>query len=83
MIDQITVANDLYTSMLYGGQAKNGVIYITTKRGSPLKKNLNFTLQGGMNNPISYPNFLSSADYMTLYNEALTNDGLASKVPAS
>lgn len=79
MIDQITVANDLFTSMLYGGQAKNGVIYITTKRGTPLKKNLTFTFQGGVNDPISYPNYLASADYMTLYNEALTNDQLPLK----
>ena len=79
MIDQITVAKDLFTSMLYGGQAKNGVIYITTKRGSPLHKSLNFTVQGGVNDPISYPDFLSSAQYMTLYNEALDNDGLPAK----
>ena len=79
MIDQITVANDLLTSMLYGGQAKNGVIYITTKRGAPLKKNLIFTVQGGINDPISYPNYLSAGQYMNLYNEALANDGLPAK----
>jgi TonB-linked SusC/RagA family outer membrane protein len=30
----------------------------------------------GVSNPISYPEFLDAADYMTLYNEALMNDGL-------
>lgn len=78
-IEQITVSRDLLSSMLYGGQANNGVIYITTKRGEPLKKSLNFTLESGMNKAISYPEFLSSANYMTLYNEALANDGLAAK----
>jgi TonB-linked SusC/RagA family outer membrane protein len=79
MIDQITVSKDLLSSMMYGGQANNGVIYITTKRGQPLKRNINFTLQSGVNQAISYPKFLSSSNYMTLYNEALTNDGLAPK----
>jgi TonB-linked SusC/RagA family outer membrane protein len=79
MIDQITVGKDLLTSMLYGGQAKNGVIYITTKRGIPLNKNISFTLQSGVNDPISYPDYLSAGDYMTLYNEALANDNLPAK----
>lgn len=79
MIDQITVTRDLLSSMLYGGQANNGVIYITTKRGVPLKKSLNFTFESGMNKAISYPNFLSSGEYMKLYNEALKNDGLIEK----
>lgn len=79
MIDQISVEKDLLGSMLYGGQANNGVIYITTKRGAPLKKSLNFNVTSGVKKAISYPSFLSSGDYMTLYNEALANDGLAPK----
>ena len=79
MIDQISVQKDLFTSMMYGGQANNGVIYITTRRGEPLKKTLNFTLSTGVNKAISYPEYLSSSQYMTLYNEALVNDGLSKK----
>jgi TonB-linked SusC/RagA family outer membrane protein len=79
MIDQISVQKDLMTSMLYGGQANNGIIYITTKRGEPLKKMLKFSLTSGVNKAISYPKYLSSSDYMTLYNEALVNDGLPAK----
>lgn len=78
-IEQITVSKDLLSSMLYGGQANNGIIYITTKRGAPLKKTLNFTFESGINKAISYPKFLSSGKYMSLYNEALANDGLAPK----
>src|SRR5690606_26005299 len=35
-----------------------------------------FNLQTGINKPISYPEYLSAADYMELYNEASVNDGL-------
>jgi TonB-linked SusC/RagA family outer membrane protein len=78
-IEQITVLKDLFSTIMYGGQARNGIIYITTKRGESLKKNLNFTFESGVNKPISYPKYLSSGDYMTLYNEALSNDGLPAK----
>jgi TonB-linked SusC/RagA family outer membrane protein len=76
-IEQITVLKDLASSMMYGSQANNGVILITTKRGELLKKSLRVTGSYGVRTPISYPEYLSSADYMTLYNVALANDGLA------
>jgi TonB-linked SusC/RagA family outer membrane protein len=79
MIDQISIERDLAGAMLYGGQANNGIIYITTKRGQPLKKNLNFLVSSGVNDAISYPKYLSASEYMSLYNEALANDGLSPK----
>jgi TonB-linked SusC/RagA family outer membrane protein len=82
-IDQVTVLKDLSSSMMYGSQAANGVVLITTKRGEPLKKHVRFTAEAGQNRPISYPKYLSSGDYMGLYNEALANDGLAPKYPAA
>lgn len=75
-IDQITVLKDVNASMLYGSQAKNGVILITTKRGDPYKRKINFAVEQGYSTPIALPKYLGSADYMKLYNEALTNDGL-------
>ena len=78
-IDQITVVNDLYSAMLYGTQAKNSIILITTRRGSALKKELNFTAESGIHLPVLYPKYLSGADYMELYNEALENDDLDPK----
>ncbi len=38
-IEQISVLKDLSTAMLYGSQATNGVVFITTKRGEPIEKN--------------------------------------------
>jgi len=75
-IEQITVLKDVASGMLYGSQASNGVILITTKRGSPMKKMLQFKADMEYQMPISYPEYLSSTDYMRYYNEALGNDGL-------
>ncbi len=82
-VEQITVVKDLASAMLYGSQASNGVILITTRRGEPLRKSLQVTAENGFNKPISYPKYLKAGKYMELYNEALANDGLAPKFSAS
>jgi len=82
-IEQITVIKDISAAMMYGAAANNGVVLITTKRGTPLKKTINFTLENGFNKPISYPEYLPAAEYMELYNEALINDNLAAKYPTA
>lgn len=75
-IDKITVLRDLSTTMMYGSQANNGVILVTTKRGELLKNYMRVTAENGYNMPVSYPNYLSAGEYMGLYNTALINDGL-------
>ena len=81
-IEQITVLKDQASAMMYGSQAANGVILITTKRGKPLRKSINFTANNGFNKPIAYPKYLDAANYMGLFNEALANDGKIPKYSA-
>ncbi len=75
-VDQITVLKDANAVALYGSQAKNGVIVINTKRGKINRRVANVNVRYGFKTPISLPKYLGSAEYMTLYNEARTNDGL-------
>ncbi|MDD2611718.1 MAG: SusC/RagA family TonB-linked outer membrane protein [Bacteroidales bacterium] len=75
-VDQITVLKDVNASILYGSAAVNGVVLITTKRGNANKPQMKFNLYTGISVPKALPKYLSSSDYMTLYNEARTNDGL-------
>ncbi|TZF85514.1 SusC/RagA family TonB-linked outer membrane protein (plasmid) [Pedobacter sp. BS3] len=82
-IQEITVLRDATAKILYGAKADQGVILITTKRGTPYKRKMKVYAEAGMNDPVSYPNYLPAADYMTLYNEALANDGLAPKYAAA
>lgn len=76
-VDQISVLKDAGSRMLYGAQADQGVILITTKRGTPYKRVVTVHSERGVKTPVRYPNFLNSSDYMTFYNQALSNDGLA------
>lgn len=77
-IDEITVLKDAASRMLYGG-AGEGIVSIKTKRGTPLKNFLNVRYEYSMAQPISYPEYMGAADYMSLYNEALRNDGLGDR----
>src|SRR5699024_10121869 len=75
-IYKCSVWKDVNAVALYGSRAAKGVIYITTKRGKAGKKKINIHTNAGIHAPISYPKYVGSAEYMTLYNEARLNDGL-------
>lgn len=76
-IEQITFLKSAQAIALYGSRGAKGVVLITTKRGH--NDGLKVTVNGNatMFVPKRYPKYLGSAQYMTLYNEALTNDGLS------
>lgn len=73
-VDQITVLKDANAVVLYGNQAKNGVIIINTKRGKVNNKQANVNIRYGIEDPISLPKYLGSGQYMGLFNEARIND---------
>lgn len=76
-VEQVTFLKSAAAVVLYGSRAANGVICITTKRGKVGDTRIDVRGNTGFHVPISYPKYLGSAEYMKLYNEARTNDGLA------
>lgn len=76
-IDKITFLKSASAVVLYGSRGAKGVVSITTKRGRIGDRVVSVRANTGYNVAKSYPKYLGSAEYMTLYNEALTNDGLA------
>lgn len=75
-IQQITILKGAAAVVLYGSRASKGVIQITTKRGQAGDPRIHIRANTGIHLPKSYPKYLGSAEYMTLYNEARVNDGL-------
>ena len=74
-IEDITFLKGAQAVVLYGSRAAKGVMLITTKRGQVsdgLK--VNVRANTGWNVAKSYPEYLGSAEYLTLYNEAYHND---------
>ncbi len=76
-IEQITLLKGVSAVALYGSRAAKGVIQITTKRGQAGDQQIDVRVNHGIHIPKSYPKYLGSAEYMTLYNEARINDGLS------
>jgi TonB-linked SusC/RagA family outer membrane protein len=74
-IDQITVLKSAAAVALYGSRAAKGVVSITTKRGVKNDNKFKVRLNTGISTPKRYAQYLNSADYLTLQNEAITNDG--------
>ena len=75
-IKDITFMKGASAVVLYGSRAANGVVYITTKRGNQGPLKVNIRANTGFHVAKSYPEYLGSGEYMTLYNEACVNDGL-------
>lgn len=74
-ISQISFLKGAQAVVLYGSRAAKGAICITTKRGKVEGLRVSVQANTGFNVAKAYPEYLGSAEYMTLYNEARINDG--------
>ena len=83
-IEEITFLKGAQAVVLYGSRAAKGVVLITTKRGRVTDGlRVDVRANTGWNVAKAYPEYISSAEYMTLYNEARANDGLAALYSAT
>ena len=76
-IQSISFLKDAASASIYGNRAANGVILIETKKGSAGKISITYNNSFGWQKPTELPDFMSSADYATYYNEAMANMGRA------
>ncbi|NQX93035.1 MAG: carboxypeptidase-like regulatory domain-containing protein, partial [Flavobacteriales bacterium] len=75
-IESVEILKDASATAIYGSRGANGVILITTKRGS-YKKGLSvdFSARVGLSTPATLPNMTNTAEYLQLRQEAWENDG--------
>jgi TonB-linked SusC/RagA family outer membrane protein len=74
-VASISVLKDAASSAIYGVQAANGVILITTRRGRKGDKTkVSYSGNVAWVQPTTRLKFLGSGDYAMLYNEATLND---------
>ncbi len=67
-IENISVLKDA-SAAIYGSQAANGVILVTTKRGKAEKMGITASYSAGWSRPTYLPEVCNSAEYATLVNE--------------
>lgn len=75
-VESIQILKDVTAKMLYGSKAANGVIMLTTKRGTNSKSKFTFFQEYGIKTATRLPEYLNSSQYAGLYNQARINDGL-------
>lgn len=74
-IQSISVLKDASSTAIYGSRASNGVILITTKKGSKDRVAVNYSFNYGLQGTTCMPNPVDSWIYAELRNEALVNSG--------
>ena len=77
-IESVNILKDASATAIYGVRGANGVVLITTRKGSKSKPSLSYSANVSLQQPTALPHYLNSADYATLYNEAQKNDAYAS-----
>ena len=72
-IESIEVLKDASAAAIYGSRASNGVVLITTKRGSAMEPQISFSGYYGRQTDWKRVDFLNTEQYIEIYNEGLTN----------
>lgn len=74
-VKSITVIKDAAAAALYGTRAANGIILVTTKKGTKGKPSIKLTSQFINQQPIGLLNAVDALTYASHYNQAMRNDG--------
>lgn len=74
-IENISVLKDAASAAIYGSRASNGVILITTKKGSKGTTRVSYDYTYALQTPTFMPDIVDSWVYAELRNEALVNSG--------
>ena len=82
-IESISVLKDGASAAVYGLQAANGVIIITTKKGSASKPKITYNATLGASMNANFPEFMDGPQFAYYYNVAQMMDQLASGAIAS
>lgn len=73
-IESMEVLKDASSSAIYGTRGSNGVIMVTTKKGSPGKTKFQFNGSAGFQT-LNKPNLANASVYEKVFKERYTNDG--------
>ncbi|MCI6551841.1 MAG: TonB-dependent receptor [Prevotella sp.] len=81
-VDNVTVLKDASATAVFGVRGANGVILVTTKRGSKNKPRVSFSSSVGVQMPSRVPEFANSYEWASEFNKAQRHDGVADNMLA-
>ncbi len=74
-IESVQILKDASAKAIYGSRASNGVVIITTKRGTSSRTKISFDVQRGIIDPTNTLDLLNSSQLLELQREAVINAG--------
>ena len=81
-IESLTVLKDAASAAIYGVQAANGVILITTKQGKKGDKTrINYSGTFSWASPVAKRDYVNAYEFATLFNEATYNENPNAPMP--
>lgn len=75
-VENISILKDAATTAIYGVKGANGVVVVTTRRGSVSAPRITYRNELSIMKPTVMPEFLNSYETAVLFNQARVNDGL-------
>lgn len=75
-VESVTILKDASSTAIFGVRGANGVILVTTKRGTSEKPEINLTAEAGMQDFPRMIEPVNSYEYASLRNLAQRNDGV-------
>ncbi|MCO6147965.1 TonB-dependent receptor [Flavobacterium sp. NRK1] len=76
IIERMDILKDAAAASIYGARAANGVILVTTKRGTEGKMNVSLNSYTGFQEVYKKLDLLNAKEYATIMNEARVNSGM-------
>lgn len=74
-ISSIEILKDASAAAIYGSRGANGVVIITTKKGSAQKNKLSFQMFAGQQKAANIVEMLDASQFASLHNEMMANNG--------
>lgn len=75
-VERIEVLKDADATAIYGSRGANGVVLITTKKGSMGKAKVSVSVSTGVSQLTRFWDMLSTPEYLAMRQEAFANDGI-------
>jgi TonB-linked SusC/RagA family outer membrane protein len=74
-IESIEILKDASATAIYGSRGANGVILVTTKKGSSGAMKITYSGYSGIQTPVNMIDVLNAADYKSILNQILDTPG--------
>jgi TonB-linked SusC/RagA family outer membrane protein len=76
-VESLQILKDASATAIYGSRGANGVVIVTTKRGTGAKNNsqINFNYSYALQQPTNVVEMLDASQFAQMHNEMMTNGG--------